>query len=163
MRHILTLAFAGLLVTVLPASVAAQASIGTELGFLIPTYSSVTGGESGTTFFTDSADGASEAAESIVYETNGTGKTVYVHVDGDLTGLELRVEPDLSSSVVLGMAQSGTPGGFVPVAFSEAGSSPLVTDITGAGVALDVRYSLVPTSAAAAGRMHEIRIYYSID
>ena len=100
--------------------------------------------------------------DRVVYETNRRDQSVIVRVEGDMTGLEVRVEPIAAGQRVLGTAASGDTGVAGAVTFRRAGAAELVRGVTGAGVELPVRYTVVALDPEARSRVGDIRISYSI-
>lgn len=162
MKHLRFLACLSAFALVSAPGVLAQMSQSGELTCLIEGFSQVSSQVETLQLVMDSGNSPVEAVDSVVYETNQEQQTVFVHVEGDLTGLEVRVEPALETQSVLGMALSGRMGHATPVVFQSAGTLPLVTDITGSGVELDVRYTVVALDPQATGRARDIRITYSM-
>lgn len=111
--------------------------------------------------FTVSPDAVVEHTIQVVYETNGDGHRLAAHVEGDLTGLEVQVEPLAAQVEVLGQGTSGTIGAPLPLVFRESGSKVLVAGIGYAGAALPVRYRIT-ASGNRPIRDRTLRIYYTM-
>lgn len=159
-----TIIFAGLLLcaALVASPVAAQQHATADLSLLIQSFARVSADTEVFQFLLDPAGEAVEAGGSVRYETNDLNRTVKVHVEGDLSGIEVQVAPVAASLNVLGMAQSGSTGAAAPATFRSEGSQPLVTGIRGAGAVLGLVYRVVPLEAGAA-EARNLRIYYTIN
>lgn len=159
MKYLRLIPVLAAIVLVAPISVVGQVSTNTGLALDIPGFGEVAADVEGI----EVSAPFTEANSLLVYETNRAHQTVFIHVDGDLTGLEVRVDPDIGSQRVLGRAATGSIGETGEAVFRAPGAMPLVTDVSGAGVEMGVRYSIVALDPGAAGRIRDIRIYYTIN
>ena len=146
----------------LPGVALAQTQVQASFNVQIAAYNEVSADHNALLFEIEPGTGimADEMHGTVAYASNSrTGRNLSVSVSGDLTDLELTVEPlDVVIHDILGV---GTPGVSTPLFFDAPGAQQLVSGIKQVDAELNVKYRLEAKTPDATGtRM--INVIYTI-
>lgn len=146
----------------LPGTAALAQQVQAQFNVQVAAYNEVSTDHSVLLFEFEPGTGimADDVYGTVAYASNSrTGRTLTVEVSGDLSDLELTVEPlDVVVHDILGV---GTPGVSTTLLFEAPGVQRLVSDIKQVDAELQVKYRLVAKTPEATG-LRTLNVIYTI-